>query len=376
MPTLLDTFVVSLARLIFSSSSFAIMANKSVLGAVQYTKSDSVDAGNGLANSPSIVQDMASMLEKGVDVSSSTTLPSFSSSTSDLAFQSRVPFNTPVPTPLPSSSHLCKQATVDVESPESKDAFPASFSTTASSFNISLISDISEEDEGSDPLVSSAPVTPQEATFPAGVGLGIAGLLRKDGSAPFDGLGRLYLPRQWQRSAPQDINSLSCVFSPCDRHGDLSLHSHGSTELSDIMLQEALLTFTDDPFHEHTLSSIPECRSWYELDQSGATEEEAATMSADKVVPPPPVSLQRRHSDKPRCVTPHFSSSTISSELKRSTSSLRKSTALSRKRSVTWPTSSSSRSIGGAAAVRVGSPSAALRSTSTPGGVFVGKVEY
>ncbi|CAA7268690.1 unnamed protein product [Cyclocybe aegerita] len=371
MPTFVDTFFVSLARLIFSSSSFTIMANKSVLGAIQYAKAEGMDVERDRdSSSGDNFQETASLLEKGVDISSSSTFPSFSSSTSDLAFQSRVPFNTPVPTPLPSSSRLCNQATVEVESPENKDAFSASFSTTASSFNISLISDISEDDGGLvactslDHNLSSAPVTPQEATFPSGVGLGIMGLSRKDGITSFDGLGRLYLPRQWKRPTTEDLHPLSCAFSPCDRHGDLSLHSHGSTELSDIMLQETLLTFTDDPFHEHTLSSIPECRSWYELDQNGATEEETAPMSADKVVLPPPVSLQRRHSDKPRRITPHFSSSTISSELKRSTSSLRKSTALSRKRSATWPTASS-RSIGGAAGA--GSPSAAFSSNSAPG---------
>jgi len=116
-----------------------------------------------------------------------------------------------------------------------------------------------------------------------------------------------------------------------------------SSDLSETFLHEALMTFTHDPLHEHSLSTIPECRSWYELDLEGddlsllasAETESLSSDGATTPTSPGPLTRTKRH----------FSSSTISSELKRTSTSFR-SGSTSRMRSATWPSHNGDQGLG------------------------------
>jgi len=95
----------------------------------------------------------------------------------------------------------------------------------------------------------------------------------------------------------------------------------GDMELSKKFCREAVLTFTEDPFHESSLAPIPECNSWYELaDASDATQDHA---DQPEPLGSPARQTCRAHgrSRSPRSAG-NFLSATISSELKRSTSSV------------------------------------------------------
>ena len=108
-------------------------------------------------------------------------------------------------------------------------------------------------------------------------------------------------------------------------------------ELSKTFCREAVLTFTEDPFHVNSLAPIPECNSWYELaDASDATQDHA---DQPEPLASPARQTCRAHirSRSPRPAG-SFLSATISSELKRSTSSAnRLGVNASRTRSASWP---------------------------------------
>ncbi|PBK60388.1 hypothetical protein ARMSODRAFT_1026578 [Armillaria solidipes] len=67
------------------------------------------------------------------------------------------------------------------------------FSQHLSSYDISLISDDSSVDDGTD--VSSSSTAFPLPMVPMGVGLGILGLMRREGGDPFNGLGLVHLNR-------------------------------------------------------------------------------------------------------------------------------------------------------------------------------------
>ena len=204
-------------------------------------------------------------------------------------------------------------------------------------------------------------------------GLGISGLTRKDGSGPFDGLGIVSIESSsWRHDLERagGIEVSDSIQRFLGRHPSSSSSSssssfayHGSGDedcdqpfkvvgggggasdnISDIFLQETFLTFTDDPFHAlcHSSSSssiLPDCgNSWSELsleDESTSAstsdsdsfkpeeeEEEEVVVVGTKSPsthesPPPMVSNYYRR--RTANFNTNFSSPTISSELKRST---------------------------------------------------------
>lgn len=264
-----------------------------------------------------------------------------------------------------------------------------SLSPETSSFNISLVSDTSEEDEDfhlpsslDSALFPSAFEVPQRSSLTSSrrnFGLGISGLLKKDGPAHFDGLGLVSIrASNWRTVSPSpedhlsdsefqhpDVEEPACSSDYGSDTGTFSLATTDSTEnLSSTFLNEALLTFTEDPFHiSNALGAIPECRSWYELDDlqrlaspvhSEASSEYDMTHHCNdgEVSRQPDARATSTTHSQPRHLTrTNFSSATISSELKRSVSGgsgLRNTRTVShlhlqssRPRSTTWPTSSS-----------------------------------
>jgi len=112
------------------------------------------------------------------------------------------------------------------------------------------------------------------------------------------------------------------------------LHDKGDAEISDIFLREATMTFVQDPFHIHSLATIPECQSWFELE--GETDVSVGEIETSHASPvSEKVSISENEGPLGR-VKKHFSASTISSELKR-TSARRMCPGGMRTRSSTWP---------------------------------------
>jgi hypothetical protein len=211
-------------------------------------------------------------------------------------------------------------------------------------------------DSGSlDTLLSSASCSTVTGTLqssklsPCSYGLGISGLLNKDGSGPFDGLGIVSvkssawrhdeLPQSEVLDGIDQSDSIQEFYreSPSSSTYDGSLDSEdfdssllagtGDTGISDVFLQQTLLTFTQDPFHQ-LCTPIPDCdsnRSWSELglglgDGSASTTTSMSelfandnTHSAKSEFRPSMLKYRRR----PKLST-NFSSATISSDLKRS----------------------------------------------------------
>jgi hypothetical protein len=258
-------------------------------------------------------------------------------------------------------------------------------------FDLSLVGDISRSiddefcgSESPDTLSFSTPLpssivagTLQPSKLPHGCGLGISGLRRKDGSGPFDGLGIVSIESSpWRHDELYGIDQSNSI-QGFNRRRSISFYSSstydGSSEsedfdsslllgtddagLSDVFLQETLLTFTQDPLHQlcHsdviTSTLIPDCdinnNSWsdVELGLGLGDESESESISELLVMNNTPHSLnddsrpqtilnyRRRRMQK---LNANFSSATISSELKRSsTTAFSKSNW--RNRSSSWP---------------------------------------
>ena len=192
--------------------------------------------------------------------------------------------------------------------------------------------------------------------------------MKKDGSGSFDGLGIVSIKSSaWRHDDLQfgdgidqpDSNQYFNRQSPSSSTYDGSLDSNdfdtsslvgtGDTGISDAFLQQTLLTFTHDPFHQ-LCNSIPDCdnnSSWSELGLGLGDESASTTISMSELLAkddnthlatddsrPSMMSNSRR---RPKLNT-NFSSATISSELKRSSTIVvpRKNMRL---RSSSWPTS-------------------------------------
>ena len=285
-----------------------------------------------------------------------------------------VPFNTPAITPSDSYGHRIPQAQEFTDSPlksptsyMSRSPGFGSLSASGSVCNTSEVSedlddDLEDEATSNDSIPSSTSRSHAAqkliSSSTKGVGLGITGMSKQDGS-PFDGLGLVAI-RRWSRASRLskmkmdsfDESIPSCRFPLEDpratgfEEDGLSLLPSPDTELSETFLHEALMTFTHDPLHEHSLSTIPECRSWHELDLEGddlsqlasaETESLAWNGAATPTSPAQPTRTKR-----------HFSSSTISSELKRTPASFGSVGfgATSRMRSATWPSQNGDQSPG------------------------------
>ncbi|EDR01487.1 uncharacterized protein LACBIDRAFT_310898 [Laccaria bicolor S238N-H82] len=215
------------------------------------------------------------------------------------------------------------------------------------SFDISLVSDTSEDTDPDTSLAldssffSSTPITPARvcisASSPTPLGLGISGLSKKDGSA-FTGLGVVssrFSP--WRPSDQEETRSAGGpltafqvpheeTYSPrCDLTDPIP--SSDSDSLSNTFLQETLLTFTDDPFHGYTLASIPECDSYFEINDLPPSRPSVSLWGTPTVTPSPSSgsgdrsstgTLERARRKSAVGLSRNWSAPTISSELKRS----------------------------------------------------------
>ena len=256
--------------------------------------------------------------------------------------------------------------------------------------HVSLVSDNSVDDEfddsGSlDTLLSSASCSTVTGTLqssklllPHSYGLGISGLTRKDGSGSFDGLGIVSIKSSAWRHDDLPQSEILLQFGdgvdqsdsiqefnrrcPSNSTSDGSLDSEdfdpslsllvgtGDTGISDVFLQQTLLTFTQDPFHQFC-HSIPDNNSWSELglglgDESASTTTSMSELMANdddnnthlaKDDPLPSMMPNYRRRRIPKLNT-NFSSATISSELKRS-SVIVIPKPQGRLRSSSWPSS-------------------------------------
>lgn len=200
------------------------------------------------------------------------------------------------------------------------------------SFNISLVSDNSDDDFDRS-LDASILSTPARLSSSPAVdivrGLGIIGISNKDGHGIFDGLGVISVRsspwrhcnngEQSQQDSFQEGHSASSI--PND---DNCLATETSDwNLSTTFLQETLFTFTEDPFHGHSLAVIPECESWYELEDIHRPSSSVTMMCRKhdlEPMPNLPSEFNNGQSKRPMMLTRNVSASTISSELKRSTS--------------------------------------------------------
>jgi len=207
-------------------------------------------------------------------------------------------------------------------------AYPSSYPSSPSTpcFDLSFTSDSDEDTEGihlSHPTSISFDHDLAQEGVPKGVGLGIMGLGQHDGSGEFDGVGLVSIHRWMPRSArvTHEANTRVVPFQLSEPYLE-DLYDDGGLELSDTFLQEAAMTFIQDPFHDHSLATIPECQSPSELDFEGDPD------TADKDESPGsqalPASSHVSNSENEASLVrtgKHFSASTISSELKRTSAS-------------------------------------------------------
>jgi hypothetical protein len=252
-----------------------------------------------------------------------------------------VPANTPSLTPSNSFPDTCGDTYTFVSAAISGDdhsscpSFGPSISSTPT-FDLSLISDSSDcpDEELEEFFPSDYPSISSDNLVPKGVGLGITGARKHDGGRPFDGIGLVSI-HQWIPTSAR-ITREANVHLPESSSQDL--YDEGDAEISDTFLQEAAMTFIQDPFHIHTLATIPECQSWSELDLDEGTVGEFETLHA--LPPSDKVSISENEAPLRR-MKKHFSAPTISSELKRTSvpTSARRMPCPGgmRTRSSTWP---------------------------------------
>jgi hypothetical protein len=252
---------------------------------------------------------------------------------------------------------------------------------------VSLVSDNSVDDEfndsGSlDTLLSSTSCSTvtntgtlqsSKSLLPRSYGLGISGLTRKDKSGSFDGLGVVSIKSSaWRHDDDDDdlpqseilqfrdgIDQSSDSIQRFNRRRsttttyDGSLDSEdfdgtGDNGISDVFLQETLLTFTQDPFHQFCHSIPDDCdnnNSWSsELglclgdDESASTTTSNTHSAKDYSRSSMMLNYRRRHHRRIPKLNTNFSSATISSELKRS-STIVVPQKNWRHRSSSWPSS-------------------------------------
>ncbi|KAH9483282.1 hypothetical protein JR316_0005388 [Psilocybe cubensis] len=272
--------------------------------------------------------------------------------------QTRSPLNTAVPnnTPFVTPLHSVPQSLsmmVAAQKQSASGARPArGFPTRSSSCNLSILSDSSADDEECnlsslsylDNLLPSPSVAPQVYSKPSqNAGLGIIGITRKNDDAPFDGLGIVGI------NSPSRKSSLKsdAASNACELYGKFAGHSiiadESSGSLSDTFLQEVLLTFMEDPFHSRSGSPIPDCKSWYDLESTAALQKQPVDFLSEHPATHPSAryhrSCHRTLTNQPK-LTKHFSSATISSELKRIDKGKASVAHIppSRTRSTSWPT--------------------------------------
>jgi len=189
-----------------------------------------------------------------------------------LEYVSRLLFSLPAFVKMPESSSSSAGARqVQDASGEMSSSHPSVDSSLLSALDSSslssFVSDIAESvDEefrvsGSQDTLLTSTSPPVSGTLqsskllPHGSGLGISGLTRKDGSQTFDGLGIVSI-----KSSPWRHDDL--FRSEMLHLGDGISQSEGfdssllGTGISDVLLQETLFTFTQDPFH-HSLNDDP-----------------------------------------------------------------------------------------------------------------------
>lgn len=141
------------------------------------------------------------------------------------------------------------------------------------SADVSLVSGSSDDDLDSslDASMLSTPVRPFSSPVVDIIrGLGILGISNKDGHGIFDGLGIVSV-----RSSPwrhgdkieerQQDSFQDGHITPLSTHNDETSFA-ADWNISQTLLQETLFTFTEDPFHGHSLTVIPECDSFYEIE--------------------------------------------------------------------------------------------------------------
>jgi len=226
------------------------------------------------------------------------------------------------------------------------------------SFNLSFASDNTDDDDeigpsdSFDDVFSTPPIIirPLCRPLPKGVGLGFSGVMNKDGDGPLTGLGPLTRTRHpWfqdiidarnaaaQKALDERLASRSTDAHVPETELAVPIYVSGDMELSKTFRREAVLTFTEDPFHESSLAPIPECNSWYELVNASDTTQDHADQPEHLVLSARQTCGAHVRSRSPRSAG-NFLSATISSELKRSTSSVnRLGFNASRTRSASWP---------------------------------------
>ncbi|KAF9530886.1 hypothetical protein CPB83DRAFT_849810 [Crepidotus variabilis] len=253
----------------------------------------------------------------------------------------KVPPNTPV---VPASTScqplLSNEQLVVLEADSCISTEPPS--STASSFDLSSSSVTSDNDDLfiSDSSFSATSSVGKDFGIPKGVGLGLSGFTTKGADKPFDGLGLVDI-HGWVRQADlEELHQSGCDHDSCYGSTRPPTPSNSSNGVSSTFLRETLHTFMEDPFHEQSLDTIPECQSWCEVDcVTNTLEDELLTQSHQRhetnVYP-----IGRGHGagvlPRPR---KHFSSATISSQLKSVTHPIERQRLTSlRARASTWPT--------------------------------------
>lgn len=214
-------------------------------------------------------------------------------------------------------------------------------------FHLPSSLDLNDADDADDlfyaPLEAPRRSSAANATY--GLGLGIAGLARKDNSGPFDGLGLLALrPSAWRTHAADADSGAYHDFADADG------------ELSATFRAEALRTFTDDPCHTHTLGAIPECGEWYatqgcdadaDADADREPEPRHGENASVEELPGAATCFEHGHgrrSQRGARLSWGFSAETISSAMKRSSSRWAGGVyadgegGARRARAATWPT--------------------------------------
>lgn len=171
------------------------------------------------------------------------------------------------------------------------------------SFDISLISDTS-----SFSIDTSSPLaTPERYLNSRHVsGLGISGLPNKSGIV-FGGLGIVSI----QESSPLRSGAMGI-------RDTLDSNTEEGISLSQTFLEEAFLTFTEDPLHLHSLTVIPECE-----EDEQPVENISHLPIAPPTAPPTPTSPGRTAGNEPSrrkvVLKRNLSASTVSSTLKKTT---------------------------------------------------------
>ena len=181
-------------------------------------------------------------------------------------------------------------------------SFDTSFSLSFDApFNLSFASDNTNDDDEISPsdsfddVFSTPPfiIRPLCRPLPKGVGLSFSGVTNEDGDGPLTGLGLLTRTRHpWfqdiidaRNAAAQNALDERLASRSTDAHDPEPEHAvpiyvSGDMELSKTFRREAVLSFTEDPFHESSLAPIPECNSWYELAEASDAVQQSEPLAS------------------------------------------------------------------------------------------------